>query len=83
MKTDETTAVSCTVCKKQKSVLRPRKSKLISTMSMWLCNDCFDGKKEPRFAVLLVARQSGVESVRDYIRTRRYEGDKITLDELI
>jgi hypothetical protein len=79
----ETAPPVCTVCRKHKAQLRPRKSKLINAMSMWLCNDCFDGKREPRFAVILYARKNGVESVRPYIRGHRYEGDKITLDELM
>lgn len=53
---------------------------------MFLCNDCFEGKFEPRFAVILVARDKkngGLEQVRDYIRNHRYHGEKIRAEELI
>lgn len=54
-------------------------------MAMFLCNECFDGKMEPRFAVILVARDParGLKEVRDYIRNHRYSGDKIRADELV
>jgi hypothetical protein len=52
---------------------------------MFLCTECFDAKREPRFAVILVARDpdQGITVVQDYIRNRRYYGDKITADELV
>ena len=54
-------------------------------MAMFLCNECFDGKREPRFAVIMVARdpQQGLPVVRDYIRNHRYYGDKIRAEELV
>ena len=78
--------LQCTVCRKHKLVLRPRKSKLNPSMTMHLCNDCFENKFEPRFLVILVARDKkngGLEKVRDYIRHHRYFGDKITAEELV
>ena len=52
---------------------------------MFLCTDCFEGKYEPRFAVILVARDpdQGLSAVRDYIRNHRYYGDKIRAEELV
>jgi len=55
-------------------------------MKLLLCNECFEGKYEPRFLVILVARDKkngGLLAVRDYIRNHRYYGDKITADELV
>lgn len=55
-------------------------------MQMFLCNECFEAKREPRFLVILVARtpkMGGIVAVRDYIRNRRYYGDKITADEIV
>lgn len=79
------TDLTCTVCRKHKANLRPRKSKLMPNMPMFLCTDCFDGKFEPRFAVILVARDpdQGLSAVRDYIRNHRYYGDKIRAEELV
>ena len=82
---DEPAVLSCTVCRKHKASLRPRKSSLMPGMQMFLCNSCFEGKFEPRFAVILVARDKnrGLQEVRKYIRGHLYHGDKITADELV
>lgn len=80
------TDLTCTVCRRHRATLRPRKSKLQPSMQMFLCNECFDEKREPRFLVILVARDKkngGLEKVRDYIRNRRYYGEKITAEELV
>lgn len=79
------TDLKCTVCRRHRAHLRPRKSKLMPGMAMFLCNECFDGKKEPRFAVIMVARdpEQGLAVVRDYIRNHRYFGDKIKAEELV
>lgn len=87
MTTNPRTDLTCTVCRRHRATLRPRKSKLIPGMpTMFLCTECFDGKYEPRFAVILVARDQkngGIEKVRDYIRNHKYFGDKIRAEELV
>lgn len=75
--------LKCTVCRSHKFSLRPRKSKLMPNMPMFLCNECFEAKREPRFAVIMVARKDGIEAVQEYIRGHRYHGDKITAEELV
>lgn len=77
------TDLTCTVCRRHRAQLRPRKSKLLPGRTLFLCTECFDGKREPRWAVIVTARSEGVEAVRPWIRNRRYYGDKITLDELV
>jgi hypothetical protein len=79
------TDLKCTVCREMRANLRPRRSKLMPGMAMFLCNDCFEGKFEPRFAVILVARDpdQGLSAVRDYVRNHRYHGAKIRLDEIV
>lgn len=78
------TDLTCTVCRKHKANLRARKSKLMPGMpTMFLCGECFEAKREPRFAVIMVARSQGVAAVRDYIRGHRYYGDKIKAEELV
>lgn len=77
------TDLCCTVCRKHKANLRSRKSKLMPNMAMFLCNECFEKKLEPRFAVILKARTDGLASVRDYIRNHKYYGDKIRAEELV
>lgn len=84
MDTNTTDAV-CTVCQRQRHSLRMRYSKLNPRARMFLCDECFDGKKEPRVLVVLMARNPnvGLAGVRDYIRNHRYYGDKIRAEELI
>lgn len=80
------TDLTCTVCSRHRATLRPRKSKLLPSMTLFLCNECFDAKREPRFAVIMVARDQkngGLEKVRDHIRNHRYYGDKIRAEELV
>lgn len=80
------TDLKCTVCRRHKANLRHRKSKLKPGMSLFLCSECFEAKREPRFLVILVARDSkdgGLVKVRDYIRNHRYYGEKIRAEELI
>lgn len=77
--------MTCTVCRRHRANLRPRKSKLLPGTAMWLCNECFDAKREPRWAVIMVARdpEQGISTVRDYIRGHKYYGDKIRAEEIL
>ena len=83
------TDLRCTVCRRHRLNLKARKSKLLPGQPpMWLCTECYEDRREPRFAVIMVARAKkedggGVDSVRDYIKNHRYYGEKITLDELL
>lgn len=73
----------CTVCRQQKAALRVRNSKLIPGLRLMLCESCFNGKKEPRFAIILLARQGQVDKVLDYVKNNRYVGDPILLEDII
>lgn len=73
----------CSCCGKQKADLHPKKSKLLPTMMLYLCNDCIKAKREPRFLIILTARAKGTAAVADYIKNRRYVGDKIAADEVV
>jgi hypothetical protein len=74
----------CTVCKKPKFSLRQRKSKLIpGGKQMFLCDECFKNKREPRWAIILVARSEGHEAVSDWIKNNRYVGEPILLSDLV
>lgn len=77
--------MTCTVCRAHRANLRARKSKLMPNSPMFLCNDCFDGKFEPRWAVIMVARdpEQGLRVVRDYIKNHKYHGDKIQAEEIL
>lgn len=73
----------CTSCQKPKHQLRPRKSKLVPGLNLYLCGECYDGKREPRFAIILAGREKGIAHISDYIKNRRYVGKDITLRELV
>jgi len=78
----------CTVCKQQKAQLRPRKSKLMKDLQLFLCNECFTNKREPRFAIIMVGRKDaregkGLARVEEYLRLHRYAGDEILAKDLI
>ena len=79
------TDMTCTVCRRHRANLRPRKSKLMPDSPMWLCNECFEAKREPRWAVIMVARDpsQGISVVRDYIRQHKYYGEKIRAEEIL
>jgi hypothetical protein len=75
--------MKCQVCDQHRAELHARKSRLMAGMTLTLCNDCINAKREPRFLIILVGRQEGPAKVADYIRTRRYCGKEITARELV
>lgn len=75
--------VVCSSCKKQRAELHPKKSKLMTGMTLLLCDACTKAKMEPRFVIILYGRSNGAESVSDYIRNHRYVGEEIRAKELI
>ena len=72
----------CMSCRLPKRELHAQKSRLIESMILNLCNDCATNKREPRFVIILVGRQQGWETVKDYIDNDRYVGDPILAKEL-
>ena len=81
--TTETNSMVCAVCKKHKHQLRARKSKLKANMTMAVCNDCFAGKYEPRWLVILIGQRDGLEAVQEYLIPKRYVGDEIPASDLV
>jgi hypothetical protein len=73
----------CSSCNKQKADLHPRKSRLITSMTLFLCGECTKANMEPRFVIVLHGRQHGPMSVADYITRRRYVGDEILAKEVL
>lgn len=55
---------------------------------MYLCNECFANKREPRFAIIMVGRKdakagAGLDRVEEYLRLHRYVGEEILAKDLI
>lgn len=73
----------CYSCGKPKNELSLRKSSLIAGVNLMMCQTCIDNKFEPRWVIILAARQQGTAAVRDFIIKRRYIGKEILGNELI
>lgn len=73
----------CSSCGKQRAELHAKRSRLITNMPLYLCNDCIKSKFEPRFIIILQGRKNGPESVAEYIVNKRYCGKEILASELI
>jgi hypothetical protein len=84
MTTNASDRVKCTVCQRPRHSLKARKSKLNPMMQMWLCGECIEAKREPKFLVILMARQRPLpeDQEKDCIRNHRYYGDKILAEEI-
>jgi len=75
--------MTCSACRKNKSELTPQKSKLSTAITLYLCTDCINGKREPRYLIILHGRANGFESVAEYIRKHRYVGKEISAHEFV
>lgn len=75
--------MKCYSCGKQKNELSLRKSSIIPGVNLMLCQSCIDSKFEPRWVIILAARQNGASSVRDFIIKRRYIGQEILGNEIV
>lgn len=82
--TTNNTGAKCAVCAKNKLQLRNRKSRLSGQM-MFVCNDCYDNKYEPRWLVIITAQddERGPAAVRDYLINHKYVGPEIPASDLI
>lgn len=72
----------CSCCEKQKDKLYPTKSSLLG-ITLYMCQACKDNGYEPRWVIILAAREFGIKPVRKYIVNNLYEGDKIHASEVI
>lgn len=74
----------CQSCNKQKNDLTTKKSSLLTGINLFMCETCIENKFEPRWVIILAARQNEDPSVvRDFIVKRRYIGKEISGSELI
>lgn len=73
----------CQSCSKQKNDLTTKKSSLLPGINLFMCQACIEGKYEPRWVIILAARQGDPKVVRDFVLKRRYVGKEISGSELI
>jgi len=48
-----------------------------------MCESCISNRYEPRWVIILAGRQSGSDSVKEFIIKRRYCGVEISASELL
>jgi hypothetical protein len=75
--------MTCSVCKKPKQSLVRVTSTLLPAVQFFSCPKCLDGGKEPRYIIILTAREQGIDKVTPYIVGRKYEGEEITAAQLL
>ncbi len=78
----------CSSCNKQKAGLTPKKSRLIPSMLLYMCDECIRAKREPRFVIIIAAQDAKhnpekFNSIRDYVKNRRYVGEDILGREIL
>jgi len=73
----------CSVCKRNRDNVTPKQSDLMPSIRLFLCNECLDAGKEPRYVIVLVARGGDALSVKSYIKDHRYVGEAITAKEML
>lgn len=70
----------CDSCGNQRSHLTSVPSKLLKDMTFNFCNDCKEGKMEPRWLIVLAARQG--QDVSYWIDNHMYHGSEIEPEHL-
>lgn len=74
----------CSSCGKPKADLHTQKSRLIPSMSLFLCTECRRAKMEPRYVIVLAGRMpGGYKRVAEYIINHRYIGQDILAKEIL
>jgi hypothetical protein len=58
-----------------------KNSKLMPGTRLFLCDECIG--MEPRYLIVIFARQNGLGAVASYISKRRYRGEEIMAKELV
>lgn len=75
--------MTCTSCGQPKHQLKAKKSALLSEMTLYLCGECIEKKREPRFIIILCGRMNGWESVKKYLKDENYVGAPIEAKDLV
>ena len=75
--------LTCNCCDQPKEKLTMKKSALLKGHTLYLCQTCIDGKKEPRWIVILTGHEYGIATIKDYLTKGRYCGRTIEGSELV
>ena len=74
--------ILCYSCNKSKNNLVMRKSVLLP-INLFICETCTVSKFEPRWVIILSARQNVLDNIKDYILKKKYIGKEIAATEVI
>lgn len=74
--------VLCYSCNKSKHKLNVKKSSLLP-INLLMCEGCISSKFEPRWLIVVTGRQSGMDSVREFVLKKKYVGEEISASELL
>lgn len=75
--------MNCSSCGKIKAQVHPKKSRLATGQTLYMCQTCIDAKFEPRWVLILHARKNGLESIQSYIAGHKYVGRDILASEVV
>ncbi|QGH78372.1 hypothetical protein SEA_TRIBUTE_222 [Streptomyces phage Tribute] len=70
----------CDSCGGQRFSLVSAQSKLLKSMTFNLCNDCKESGKEPRWLIVLAARDG--QDVSHWLSNQLYDGEAIRQEDL-
>lgn len=73
--------ILCYSCGKTKNKLNVKRSALLP-INLLMCETCINSKFEPRWVIILTGRQSGADSVKEFVVKKRYVGVEISASEL-
>lgn len=75
--------IICYSCRSAKSKIKAVNSNLVSGIKLLMCSSCIDKKLEPRWAIVISARNGGADKIKDYVLNKRYIGEDIVASELL
>lgn len=52
-------------------------------MKLLMCSTCLSKELEPRWAIVISARNGGSEKIKDYVLNKKYIGEDIVASELL
>lgn len=75
--------ILCYSCNKNKYRILAYPSKVLPEINVMLCEACHENNFEPRWAIVISARQNGSDHVKQYVLNKKYIGDEIVASELL
>lgn len=75
--------IQCYSCEEHRSDLMVKKSKIIKSLNLFICNRCYSAMFEPRWLIVLAGRQYGSNLVKTYVIDHLYHGEEISATELL